>query len=205
MQQLTSKRDFDYCVIHTHAGNQNDKEQNLLTFFKSIGWQKAGYHIFIEKEQRLGQSINSGVRRLVSDDVASNGVGKLWVSPNKDIALSNANTINICYAGGLLMQNGKVARDKNKKLSNNFLGDFIPVDNRTAYQMEMMKQVVLWYHKTYPHLIFLGHNQITPQRKNCPCFYAPNWLEFIGIPKKNIYYPDNFGVNKVCKYFDRQY
>lgn len=198
-------RNIEYGVIHTHAGNQNDKEANLRSLFVSMGWQKPGYHIFIENEAREGLLYNSGVRRLLSDSIASNGVGNMWTSPNKDIKIGNANTLNICYAGGLLMKNGKVVRDNNKNASNLFLGNFIPVDNRTPYQMEMLKEVVLWYHKHLPHLIWLGHNQISPQKKNCPCFYAPNWLEYIGVKKENIYYPDNFGVNKLCGYLGKRY
>ena len=107
-----------------------------------------------------------GVKRLVPNNQPSNGILPFG-------RISNRNSVNISYIGGI----------DNKGL---------PVDNRTEKQKEALKNVVLWYLKHYPDIVFLGHNQI--ELKMCPCFDVRSWLTQIGVPSKNIYQHDNYNV-----------
>jgi N-acetylmuramoyl-L-alanine amidase len=182
-QELLSTRKIDYLVIHTTAGNQNETPEQMQAYFKAIGWLREGYHGTILKDGTF--------KRFIDDSKISNGVEPFQ---NETIKISNENSVNISYVGGLLMSpDGKnVVKDVN--------GNFIPVDNRTEKQKKTFADVILWYLKAHPGIKFLGHNQISPKHKTCPNFYAPHWCESIGVPKENIYYEDNWSVNKRMKY-----
>jgi N-acetyl-anhydromuramyl-L-alanine amidase AmpD len=197
MKQLSSIRNIQYLVVHCHAGNQFDKAEDIARYEKfTLGWKRSGYHVVIEKEARSPEIENSGVVRLISDDLISNGVAVY--NNNIDIKISNSNSVNICYTGGLKQENKKILRDR----KNNF----IPVDNRTEYQLKMMESIIKWYVSTYPDIKILGHNQVAvnevmrPTFKTCPNFSVPRYLKSIGISDKNIYFTDNFTVLERMKY-----
>jgi hypothetical protein len=196
MKVLKSLRKINHLVIHCAAGNLNESSENVHHFFtKILKWQFDGYHVFIEAKPRIrkdgampkpeDKDYNSGVRRLISDDHYSNGIKKHGF-------MTNENTVHVCCAGGLLMENGKVIKDKK--------GFFVPIDNRTDYQKEMLESVVKWYLTTYPDIKILGHNQISPDKKTCPNYSVPKWAESVGIPSDRVYDKDNFNVLKVMKY-----
>lgn len=190
MKQLFSKRDIKYCVLHCTAGNQNNSAEQVKSFL----WQRfnhSGYHVVIEKQQR-NQKLNSGVIRLESDDNIGYGV-KEYRDKN-GVLINNSNSIHICWIGGLLSDKyGNVLRDNNKKASNGWLGDFIATDNRTDYQKQMLKSVVKYY-RDNTDVIFLGHNQISPDIKSCPNFDVRVFAKECGVLENRIYMPDNFGV-----------
>ena len=52
-------------------------------------------------------------------------------------------------------------------------------DTRTPAQKEAMKRYVLDFHKRFPGVRIVGHNQLAA--KACPSFDVPEWLESIGI------------------------
>ena len=52
-------------------------------------------------------------------------------------------------------------------------------DTRTKEQREAMKAYVLDFHKRFPSVKIVGHNQLSA--KGCPCFSVPAWLKEIGI------------------------
>lgn len=182
MQQLFSKRQLKYCVLHCTAGNQNNTAQQVRSFL----WQRfnhSGYHVVIEKQQR-NQILESGVFRLESDD--NIGYGVKDYRDKKVGLISNSNSNHICWIGGLLS-------DKFGNVLRNTRGQFIATDNRTDYQKEMLKSIVKYY-RDNTDVIFLGHNQISPDIKSCPNFDVRVFAKECGVPDSRIYMPDNFGV-----------
>lgn len=60
-----------------------------------------------------------------------------------------------------------------------------PKDTRTDYQREMMIAATFIEIGYNPDIKIGGHNQFN-KRKACPAFDVPDWLEYIGVPEKNI-------------------
>ncbi len=154
-----------YLVIHTTASPQKLSWQWVRNYFINVlKWSVEGYHVVIQADGK--------VKRLVDNAYQSNGVRRFV---GKDIAISNANSFNISWIGGIT-KTGK------------------GIDNRTEKQKEMLKAVIDWYLEHYPDITILGHNQVA--QKLCPCFSVPSWLEELGVPQKNIYKGDNYNVLK---------
>jgi N-acetylmuramoyl-L-alanine amidase len=191
MQQLFIKRDIKFIVLHCSAGNQNNTAQQVQGFDMAMLGDN-GYHVIVEKKPK-NDNITSGVIRMVSDDKKTSGIKQF--RDKEGILLNNSNSIHICWIGGLLSdKNGNVIRDNNRNIWNGYKGNFIPSDNRTDYQKEMLKRIVLYYAKNLPSAKFLGHNQVSPDIKTCPNFDVREFCKEIGVPKHQIYYPDNFAV-----------
>jgi len=162
-----SKRDIKYLVIHTSASWQTWTAEALHSYFINyLDWSRPGYHVVIEKSGR--------VKRLLSNDTRSNGVKTFRSGP---INISNSNSVNICWIGGIEKGNMK--------------NTILPKDNRTDEQKEKLRAVVSWYVQNYPDIKILGHNQIA--NKACPCFAVPEWCKLEGIPEKNIYLGSHYG------------
>jgi N-acetyl-anhydromuramyl-L-alanine amidase AmpD len=56
-----------------------------------------------------------------------------------------------------------------------------PKDTRTACQLSAMKAYVSDFHRRFPGVQIVGHNQLSA--KACPSFDVPKWLKAIGITK----------------------
>jgi hypothetical protein len=63
-------------------------------------------------------------------------------------------------------------------------------DTRTEACMEAMEKYVKAVLKKHPDVLVAGHNQF--DKKDCPCFDVPVWLESIGVEEKNIYLPQGY-------------
>lgn len=179
-----TKRKIDYLVIHTTASSTHETPESMDNYFRKIlQWNRDGYHITILRDGTH--------HRFIDDGDISNGVEPYG---NDSIVISNTNSLNVSYIGGLKMddQDKNVVLDKNKQ--------FIPLDNRTEAQTKALEDIVKYYITILPSIKVLGHNQISPKYKTCPNFYVPNWLKSIGIENKNIYFEDNWGVNKRMGY-----
>jgi N-acetylmuramoyl-L-alanine amidase len=61
-----------------------------------------------------------------------------------------------------------------------------PKDTRTEEQRYALTHYVFTIIKKHPKIKVAGHNQFA--QKACPSFNVPEWLESIGVDKKNIYY-----------------
>lgn len=57
-----------------------------------------------------------------------------------------------------------------------------PKDTRTNAQREALASYVRDFHRRFPRVRIIGHNQISD--KKCPCFDVSAWLKEIGIVQK---------------------
>lgn len=144
-------RAIKYIAVHCTAGNQKQTANDVVEYhlrsaaMGGRGWKSPGYHYLIEAS---GKVVNSH-----PIDKLSNGVQGY-----------NANTINVCWIGGV--HDGKA------------------VDNRTEAQKESLRAVIDMLHKQFPAAIIKGHRDFSPDTnhngkvdkweriKECPCFDA---------------------------------
>lgn len=115
------------------------------------GWKQVGYTDLIH--------LDGSVERLVDNNEDVNV--DPWEITN-GAAGYNGISRHIVYAGG-------VDTDDVKKA----------VDTRTQEQKEALKHYVLDFHKRFPDVKIVGHNQLAA--KDCPSFNVPAWLADIGI------------------------
>ncbi len=119
-------RTIKWIVLHCTAGPQNQSTAVIQQYWKSKGYLKPGYHHLI--------SPDGTVEDLQPIDRPSNGVAGF-----------NANSIHICYKGGV-GANGQI------------------VDNRTDAQKEQMRKLVNKYHDMFPDAVILGHRDFSPDK-----------------------------------------
>lgn len=115
------------------------------------GWKQVGYTDLFH--------LDGSVERLVKNNEDMNV--DPWEVTN-GAAGYNSISRHIVYAGG-------VDADDVEKA----------VDTRTPAQKEALKRYVLDFHKRFPDVKIVGHNQLAA--KACPSFDVPEWLESIGI------------------------
>ena len=137
-------RRIDNIVVHCTATSPNATVQSITDYhLKTLGWQVAGYHFLI--------GADGTVVPVVREEQASNGVRGY-----------NANSIHVCYIGGL---NGE--------------------DTRTPVQKRALVSVLTLLKAKYPKARILGHRDIASTDSNhngiidpwervkaCPCFDA---------------------------------
>lgn len=104
--------------------------------------------------------LNGGVERLV-DNNEDDRVDNFEVT--NGAAGYNSQSRHIVYVGGL--HKGK------------------PCDTRTASQSEAMLRYVKDFHRRFPNVKIIGHNEISS--KACPCFDVQRWLRDNGINNNN--------------------
>ena len=115
------------------------------------GWKQVGYTDMIHLDGR--------VERLVKNNEDANV--DPWEMTNGAKGY-NAISRHIVYVGGVDANDVKKA-----------------VDTRTPAQKEALKRYVLDFHKRFPKVKIIGHNQVA--NKACPSFDVPKWLKEIGI------------------------
>lgn len=144
-------REIKYIVLHCSATQPSASVESIIRYWRDVEkWKNYGYHFIIEA--------NGNVRSLQSIDKPSNGV-----------AGYNANSIHICYVGGI---------DKGGK----------PLDTRTPSQCIALKKLVQELHKQFPSAAIKGHRDFSPDLnengkidqyewiKVCPSFDVATWL-----------------------------
>lgn len=115
------------------------------------GWKQVGYTDLFHLDGSVERLVKNNEDMSVDPWEVTNGA-----------AGYNSVSRHIVYAGGV------DANDVNKA-----------VDTRTPAQKEAMKRYVLDFHRRFPGMRIVGHNQLAA--KACPSFDVPEWLESIGI------------------------
>lgn len=156
-------RNIKYIVFHCTAGPQTQTIESIQNYWRSIGWKTDGYHHIIKADGTIVD--------LVSIDKPSNGVKGF-----------NANSIHICYIGGVEIIKG--TNDKGKPV--NVIGK--PVDNRTAEQKASQEVLLKKYLQMFPGATVCGHRDFSPDKdrdgvvepgewmKTCPSFSVHDWV-----------------------------
>lgn len=114
------------------------------------GWKQVGYTDMIH--------LDGKVERLVSNNEDANV--DPWEITNGAKGYNSVSR-HVVYVGGL-------ASDAKT-----------PKDTRTAAQLASMTAYVKDFHKRFPDVKIIGHNQVAA--KACPSFNVPAWLRSIGI------------------------
>lgn len=114
------------------------------------GWKQVGYTDLIHLDGQIERLVDNNEDANVDPWEITNGV-----------AGYNSTSRHVVYAGGLA-RNGKT-----------------PKDTRTKEQREAMESYVRDFHRRFPKVRIVGHNELTA--KDCPCFDVQKWLVTIGI------------------------
>ncbi len=114
------------------------------------GWKQVGYTDMIHLDGELERLVPNNEDAVVDNCEITNGA-----------AGYNSVSRHLVYVGGL---------EK---------GTMKPKDTRTAEQLEAMREYVTQFHKRFPKVKIVGHNELA--KKDCPCFDVQEWLKKIGI------------------------
>lgn len=113
------------------------------------GWKQVGYTDLIH--------IDGRVERLVDNNEDANV--DPWEITNGAVGYNSVSR-HVVYAGGC-----------DSKMN--------PKDTRTAAQLKAMETYVKDFHRRFPDVRIIGHNEIAA--KACPSFDVQKWLKSIGI------------------------
>ncbi len=113
------------------------------------GWKQVGYTDLIHTDGRVERLVNNNEDANVDPWEVTNGAKGY-----------NSISRHIVYAGGC---------DKSNK----------PKDTRTAAQEKALVAYVKDFHRRFPNVKIIGHNEIAA--KACPSFDVQKWLKSIGI------------------------
>jgi N-acetylmuramoyl-L-alanine amidase len=128
-------RDIKYIAVHCTATSQNVKVETILKNWKAKGWKRPGYHYLIDKD--------GVIHNLHPEEQFTNGVKGY-----------NMQTINVCYIGGL------------------------KVDDRTDAQKAIMLGLLKHLKGKYPNALIQGHRDFPNVNKACPRFNAKEEYNF---------------------------
>lgn len=134
-------RNITHIVLHcaaTPAGREVTVKE-IDTWHRQRGFAKIGYHYVIHLDGRVS-------------------TGRPESEVGAHVSGHNANSIGICYVGG-------VAKDNVNK----------PQDTRTPQQIEAMARLVRTLLEKYPKATVLGHRDFPGVAKACPSFEAIGW------------------------------
>lgn len=129
-------RQINYIIIHCSAtkAGQDFHAKDIDKWHRERGFNEIGYHKVID----LDGTVENG--RSISK-IGAHCAGH------------NADSIGICYIGGL---------DKNGK----------PADTRTEDQKIALKATVEYFKARFPNAKVVGHRDMPNVHKDCPCFDA---------------------------------
>ncbi len=105
---------------------------------KENKWTDVGYHFVIRRDGTVES-------------------GRSLERPGAHVKRHNANSIGICYVGGVAQENGK------------------PQDNRTAEQTAALFTLIQDLQQKFPGAAVLGHRDFKGVKKACPCFDVRTW------------------------------
>ncbi len=132
-------------VLHCTATrvNQDFTIEDLTSCHKARGFRSIGYHYYITKDGTLYP-------------------GRPEDEPGAHALHYNANSIGVCYEGGL-----------NEKGQ--------PADTRTEAQLITLEELLKSLCTDYPDATILGHRDLPGVHKECPCFDTKQWLKEINF------------------------
>lgn len=114
------------------------------------GWKQVGYTDMIHLDGRVERLVQNNEDNVVDNWEITNGAQGY-----------NSTSRHVVYVGG-------VARDGKT-----------PRDTRTPAQLEAMAAYVRDFHRRFPGVRIVGHNELAA--KACPSFDVQKWLVSIGI------------------------
>jgi hypothetical protein len=114
------------------------------------GWSQVGYEAMIHLDGRMEQLVSNNGDREVDPWEITNGVQGY-----------NGVSRHIVYVGGVAAD-GKT-----------------PKDTRTPAQLRVMAKYVRDFHRRFPEVNIIGHNNLAA--KACPSFDVSAWLRSIGL------------------------
>ena len=114
------------------------------------GWKQVGYTDMFHLDGKVERLVKNNEDANVDPWEVTNGA-----------AGYNSTSRHVVYVGG-------VAKDGKT-----------PKDTRTAAQKKAMEAYVKDFHRRFPSIPIVGHNQLAA--KACPSFDVPEWLKAIGI------------------------
>ena len=114
------------------------------------GWKQVGYTDMIHLDGKVERLVKNNEDANVDPWEVTNGA-----------AGYNSTSRHVVYVGG-------VAKDGRT-----------PKDTRTAAQLKAMEAYVKDFHRRFPGIPIVGHNQLAA--KACPSFDVPEWLKEIGV------------------------
>lgn len=114
------------------------------------GWRQVGYTDMIH--------LDGSVERLVANNEDAYVDG--WEVTNGAVGYNGCSR-HVVYVGG-------IDRDT-----------LMPRDTRTPAQLDAMRDYVVDFHRRFPEVKIVGHNEIAA--KACPCFDVRKWLKEIGL------------------------
>lgn len=114
------------------------------------GWKQVGYTDMIHLDGRVERLVQNNEDNVVDNWEITNGAQGY-----------NSISRHVVYVGG-------VARDGKT-----------PRDTRTPAQLEAMATYVRDFHRRFPDVRIVGHNELAA--KACPSFDVQKWLVSIGI------------------------
>lgn len=153
------RKPLEYLVIHctaTPEGREVSSSEIRRWHTSPVsqggrGWKQVGYTDMIHLDGR--------VERLVPNNEDANV--DPWEITNGAKGY-NAISRHVVYVGGVDANDVKKARD-----------------TRTRAQKEALKRYVLDFHRRFPQVRIIGHNEVA--NKACPSFDVGKWLKEIGI------------------------
>ncbi len=140
IEEKNSKmRKINKIILHCSATKEGQPftAKDIDTWHKQRGWKGIGYHYVV----LLDGTVQPG---RPESEIGAHTDGQ------------NANSIGICYVGGL---------DSNGK----------PKDTRTSQQKNALRNLVSDLLKKYPDSTVHGHNEFA--NKDCPCFNVKKEFE----------------------------
>ena len=132
---------------------------------KGRGWKQVGYTDMIHLDGSLERLVDNNEDANVDPWEITNGAKGY-----------NGVSRHIVYVGGLEATTDSKGRIVAKKNSR---GHSIAKDTRTAEQLKTMTDYVKSFHKRFPGVRIIGHNEV--DAKDCPSFDVQQWLRTIGI------------------------
>ena len=114
------------------------------------GWKQVGYTDMFHLDGKVERLVKNNEDAEVDPWEVTNGA-----------AGYNSTSRHVVYVGGV-GKDGKTAKD-----------------TRTAAQKKAMEAYVKDFHRRFPGIPIVGHNQLSA--KACPSFDVPKWLKEIGI------------------------